>query len=40
MHINLTGQHMDITDSLRDYVTEKMSRLERTLITSPNHTLF
>ena len=29
MHIDLTGHHMDITDSLRNYVNEKMSRLER-----------
>ena len=29
MHIDLTGHHMDITDSLRNYVTEKMGRLER-----------
>ena len=29
MHIDLTGHHMDITDSLRSYVNEKMSRLER-----------
>ena len=29
MHIDLTGHHVDITDSLRNYVNEKMSRLER-----------
>jgi putative sigma-54 modulation protein len=29
MHIDLTGHHMDITDSLRSYVNEKMGRLER-----------
>jgi putative sigma-54 modulation protein len=29
MQIELTGHHIEITDSLRDYVTEKMSRLER-----------
>jgi putative sigma-54 modulation protein len=29
MQLNLTGHHVDITESLRDYVTEKLSRLER-----------
>ncbi len=29
MQINLTGHHIDLTDSLRNYVNEKMSRLER-----------
>jgi putative sigma-54 modulation protein len=29
MQINLTGHHIDLTDSLRDYVNEKMARLER-----------
>lgn len=29
MQINLTGHHVDITPSLRDYVTGKMDRLER-----------
>lgn len=29
MQINLTGHHVDITDSLRDYVDTKMSKLER-----------
>ena len=29
MQINLTGHHVDITDSLRDYVNEKFARLER-----------
>jgi len=29
MQINLTGHHIDITDSLRDYVNEKFKRLER-----------
>ncbi|TNF98928.1 MAG: ribosome-associated translation inhibitor RaiA, partial [Gammaproteobacteria bacterium] len=29
MHIDLTGHHMDITQPLRDYVNEKMERLER-----------
>ncbi len=29
MQINLTGHHIEITDSLRSYVTEKMGKLER-----------
>jgi putative sigma-54 modulation protein len=29
MQINLTGHHIEVTDSLRDYVKEKMARLER-----------
>ncbi len=29
MQINLTGHHIEITDSLRNYVTEKMEKLER-----------
>ncbi len=29
MQINLTGRHIDITDSLSDYVTSKMERIER-----------
>lgn len=29
MQINLTGHHVDITESLRDYVHEKFERLER-----------
>ena len=29
MQINLTGHHVDITDSLRDYVNSKFARLER-----------
>lgn len=29
MQISVTGQHLDITDSLRDYVSSKMERLER-----------
>lgn len=29
MQLNLTGHHVDITDALRDYVTTKLSRLER-----------
>ena len=29
MQINLTGHHIEITDSLRDYVNEKIGRLEK-----------
>ena len=29
MQINLTGRHVDITDSMRDYVNTKFERLER-----------
>ena len=29
MQINLTGHHIEITDSLRDYVNEKVGRLEK-----------
>ena len=29
MQINLTGHHVDITDSMRNYVNEKMEKLER-----------
>ena len=29
MQIELTGQHLDITTPLRDYVNEKLKRLER-----------
>lgn len=29
MHIDLTGQHMDVTTALKEYVAEKMQRLER-----------
>lgn len=29
MQINLTGHHVEITDSLRDHVTRKFARLER-----------
>ena len=38
MHIDLTGHHMEITDSLRNYVTEKMLRLERHFdhVTNPH----
>ncbi len=29
MQINLTGHHVEITDSLRDYVNSKFAKLER-----------
>lgn len=29
MQLNLTGHHVDITDSLHNYVTTKLERLER-----------
>ncbi len=29
MQINLTGHHVEITDSLRDYVDSKFTKLER-----------
>ncbi|MEE4362011.1 MAG: ribosome-associated translation inhibitor RaiA [Pseudomonadales bacterium] len=29
MQINVTGHHLDITDSIRSYVLEKFDRLER-----------
>lgn len=29
MQINLTGHHVEITDSLRDYVHKKFAKLER-----------
>ena len=29
MQINITGHHLELTDSLRDYVNAKMERLER-----------
>lgn len=29
MQLDITGQHLDITDSLRNYVTEKMTKIER-----------
>lgn len=29
MRINISGHHVDVTDPLRDYVTNKMERLER-----------
>jgi len=29
MQINVTGHHVDVTPSLREYVTEKMQRISR-----------
>ncbi|KPM80223.1 ribosome hibernation promoting factor [Pseudoalteromonas sp. UCD-33C] len=29
MQLNLTGRHVEITDSLRDYVNTKFAKLER-----------
>ena len=29
MQISVSGQHLEVTDSLRDYVTTKFSKLER-----------
>lgn len=29
MQVSLTGHHVDVTDSMRDYVNEKIQRLER-----------
>lgn len=29
MQINVSGQHLELTDSLRDYVTTKLAKLER-----------
>lgn len=29
MQINLTGHHVELTDSLRDYVNEKIGRLDK-----------
>ncbi|MBT6277560.1 MAG: ribosome-associated translation inhibitor RaiA [Chromatiales bacterium] len=29
MQINVSGQHVDLTDALREYVTSKLKRLER-----------
>ena len=29
MQINLTGHHVDLTDSLRDFVNNKFAKLER-----------
>lgn len=29
MQINITGHHIDVTDALRSYISEKMDKLER-----------
>lgn len=29
MQVNLTGHHVEITDSMREYVTTKLARIER-----------
>ena len=29
MKINITGHHIDLTDSMRNYVNDKMDRIER-----------
>lgn len=29
MQINLTGHHVDVTDSMKDYVNSKFERIER-----------
>lgn len=29
MQLNISGHHLDITDSIREYVTNKLSRLEK-----------
>ena len=29
MQLNITGHHVEVTDSLRNYVTEKLVRLEK-----------
>ena len=29
MQLSITGRHLDVTDALKDYVTNKISRLER-----------
>ena len=29
MQLNITGHHVDLTDSLKDYVSSKMQKLER-----------
>ncbi len=29
MQIDITGHHIDVTDSMRDYVNQKMERVER-----------
>ena len=29
MQLNISGHHLDITDPIKDYVTTKLSKLER-----------
>ncbi|MCE8014608.1 ribosome-associated translation inhibitor RaiA [Halomonas sp. MCCC 1A17488] len=29
MQVNITGHHVELTDSLRDYVSEKLNRVQR-----------
>ena len=29
MQVNISGHHVEVTDSLKDYTTEKLSKLER-----------
>ena len=29
MQVNITGHHVDLTDSMKNYVTEKLEKLER-----------
>ena len=29
MQVNITGHHVELTDALRDYVNEKLERVER-----------
>ncbi|WP_372612202.1 ribosome hibernation-promoting factor, HPF/YfiA family [Halomonas sp.] len=29
MQVNITGHHVELTDALRDYVNDKLSRVER-----------
>ena len=29
MQVNISGHHLEVTDALRDYVSEKFTRLER-----------
>ncbi len=38
MQLNISGHHVDVTDPIRDYVTSKLSKLERhhDRITSTN----
>jgi len=38
MQMNISGHHLDVTDAIKDYVTNKLSKLERhhDRITSTN----